>query len=70
MELKSFESYSEEDLQTYHCPDVRKIPISRIDPSLLLGFYCKTKAEVKEFLSETLVCFSFGFFQVSNGNPV
>lgn len=48
--MKPLENYVEQDLQSFHCSDVRKIHISKIDPSLLLGFYCQTKEEVQNFL--------------------
>ncbi|CAG8509522.1 8297_t:CDS:2 [Acaulospora morrowiae] len=42
IELKDADELSEEELSTYHCDTLRKIHISQLDPSMLLGFYCKT----------------------------
>ncbi|KAI9308725.1 hypothetical protein BJ944DRAFT_259709 [Cunninghamella echinulata] len=43
LETKELMEYTEEDLATYHCTIPRKIHISQIDPSMLLGFYCRTE---------------------------
>ena len=36
-------------LQTYHCRTPKKIPVSRMDPSCTLGFYCHTLEDFKLF---------------------
>ncbi|KIJ63953.1 hypothetical protein HYDPIDRAFT_112441 [Hydnomerulius pinastri MD-312] len=33
--------YSAAELRTFHCDRVRKMPLSGLDPSMLLGFLCK-----------------------------
>lgn len=33
--------YSASELRTFHCERVRKMPLSSLDPSMLLGFLCK-----------------------------
>ncbi|KAF9237215.1 cysteine protease required for autophagy [Melanogaster broomeanus] len=33
--------YSASELRTFHCDRVRKMPLSGLDPSMLLGFLCK-----------------------------
>lgn len=33
--------YSATELRTFHCDRVRKMPLSGLDPSMLLGFLCK-----------------------------
>ncbi|XP_077246602.1 cysteine protease ATG4-like [Tasmannia lanceolata] len=33
----------EVDTSTYHCNDVRQMPLDMIDPSLAIGFYCRDK---------------------------
>ena len=38
-------SYSAAELQTFHCERVRKMPLSGLDPSILIGFLCKTQAD-------------------------
>ncbi|RHZ46205.1 hypothetical protein Glove_629g19 [Diversispora epigaea] len=51
IELKSNDQLTEEELLTYHCDVPRKISISQLDPSMLLGFYCKTKDDFEDFCS-------------------
>jgi len=41
-------SYSPADLRTYHCDRIRKMPISSLDPSMLLGFLCRDEADWKD----------------------
>ncbi|KAI0757764.1 peptidase family C54-domain-containing protein [Daedaleopsis nitida] len=38
-------AYSQAELKTFHCDRVRKMPLSGLDPSMLLGFLCKNEAE-------------------------
>ena len=38
-------SYSAAELRTFHCERVRKIPLSGLGPSMLIGFLCKTEAD-------------------------
>ena len=38
-------SYSPAELRTFHCERVRKMPLSGLDPSMLIGFLCKTEAD-------------------------
>lgn len=38
-----------QDWASYHTDAVRTIDIRRIDPSLLLGFYCRTQADLEDF---------------------
>ncbi|CAG8782213.1 2210_t:CDS:10, partial [Dentiscutata erythropus] len=49
LELKSMEEYTEEELSTFHCDTIRKIHISHLDPSMLLGFYCRTADDFEDF---------------------
>ncbi|CAG8664043.1 9210_t:CDS:2, partial [Paraglomus brasilianum] len=49
IELKNIEDYTEEELATFHCDTLRKIPISQLDPSMLLGFYCRTIEDFGNF---------------------
>jgi len=41
--------YSPAELRTFHCDRVRKIPLSGLDPSMLLGFMCKDEADWVDF---------------------
>ncbi|KAG1175695.1 hypothetical protein G6F70_002525 [Rhizopus microsporus] len=45
LETKSLSQYTKEDFNTYHCTIPRKIHISSIDPSMLIGFYCRNAKE-------------------------
>ncbi|KAF8329095.1 uncharacterized protein EI90DRAFT_2810383, partial [Cantharellus anzutake] len=38
-------SYAFSDIRTYHCDRVRKMAITSLDPSMLLGFLCRTESE-------------------------
>ncbi|KAN0133892.1 Peptidase family C54 domain containing protein [Lactarius tabidus] len=38
-------SYSAAELRTFHCERVRKMPLSGLHPSMLIGFLCKTEAD-------------------------
>ncbi|KAG8936939.1 Cysteine protease atg4 [Tulasnella sp. 408] len=38
-------AYSPSELKTFHCDKVRKMPLSHMDPSMLLGFLCKDEAD-------------------------
>ncbi|KAI0716156.1 peptidase family C54-domain-containing protein [Cerioporus squamosus] len=38
-------AYSAAELKTFHCDRVRKMPLSGLDPSMLLGFLCKDEGE-------------------------
>lgn len=37
------------DTSTYHCSHVRRMPLSAMDPSLALGFYCRDQEDFKDF---------------------
>ncbi|KAJ7711319.1 hypothetical protein B0H16DRAFT_1817074 [Mycena metata] len=37
--------YSAAELRTFHCERVRKMPMSGLDPSMLIGFVCQDEAE-------------------------
>ena len=39
------QAYSSADLQSFHCERVRKMPLSSLDPSMLVGFLCQTEGE-------------------------
>ena len=42
-------AYSAEQLRTFHCDRVRKMPLSGLDPSMLLGFLCKDESDWVDF---------------------
>ncbi|CAI2168873.1 9947_t:CDS:2 [Funneliformis geosporum] len=49
LELKAIQEFTEEEMSTFHCDTLRKIPISQLDPSMLLGFYCRNGEEFENF---------------------
>ncbi|KAK7049890.1 Cysteine protease atg4 [Paramarasmius palmivorus] len=42
-------AYSPTELKTFHCERVRKMPLSGLDPSMLIGFLCKNEADWNDF---------------------
>ncbi|KAJ3276697.1 Cysteine protease atg4 [Borealophlyctis nickersoniae] len=49
VEVKDPSSYTPEDLSSFHCETVRVASIASVDPSLVLGFYCRDQKEFEEF---------------------
>ncbi|KAI8379448.1 uncharacterized protein BYT42DRAFT_327482 [Radiomyces spectabilis] len=49
LETKSLAEYTEADFATYHCTIPRKVHISHLDPSMMLGFYCSNESEFHLF---------------------
>ncbi|KAI8094940.1 uncharacterized protein B0P05DRAFT_524009 [Gilbertella persicaria] len=52
LETKSLTDYTREDFVTYHCAIPRKIPLANIDPSMMIGFYCRTRQELDHFYEQ------------------
>ncbi|CAL1697204.1 unnamed protein product [Somion occarium] len=44
-------AYSPAELKTFHCDRVRKMPLSGLDPSMLMGFLCKDEHDWNDFRS-------------------
>lgn len=42
-------AYSEDKLRSFHCDRVKKLPLSGLDPSMLLGFLVQSEAEFDDF---------------------
>ncbi|KAK7688333.1 hypothetical protein QCA50_008705 [Cerrena zonata] len=42
-------AYSHAELKTFHCDRVRKMPLSGLDPSMLMGFLCKDEQDWVDF---------------------
>lgn len=38
------------DVSSYHCDSPRKMPISRLEPSATLGFYCHTRVDLAQLV--------------------
>lgn len=50
-------AYPISELRTFHCDRVRKMPLSGLDPSMLVGFLCKDEADYQDFRSRvTALC--------------
>ncbi|KAI8594105.1 hypothetical protein BDZ88DRAFT_402591 [Geranomyces variabilis] len=41
-----------QDVNTYHCDAVRTIPLNALDPSLVLSFYCRDRADFDAFCAQ------------------
>lgn len=53
-------AYSATELKTFHCERVRKMPLSGLDPSMLIGFLCKDEEDWIDFRKRVVdVSFSF-----------
>jgi cysteine protease ATG4 len=53
-------AYSVAELQTFHSERVRKMPLSGLDLSILVGFVCRDEAEWVDLRRRVKeVCFSF-----------
>jgi hypothetical protein len=46
--LRDHTSYSFEDLASYQCSDVRSISIHSLDPSCVVGFYCRSASDFED----------------------
>ena len=42
-------AYAPAELRTFHCDKVRKMPLSGLDPSMLLGFLCQDEEDWIDF---------------------
>jgi len=42
-------AYSAAELKTFHCDRVRKMPLSGLDPSMLIGFLCRDEDDWRDF---------------------
>jgi cysteine protease ATG4 len=42
-------AYSAVELKTFHCERVRRMPLSELDPSMLIGFFCRDENDWKDF---------------------
>ena len=46
-------AYSETQLRSFHCEKVKKMPLSGLDPSMLLGFLVRNEADFEDFCQRT-----------------
>ena len=49
MQLHYCTAYSAAELKTFHCERVRKMPMSGLDPSMLIGFLCRDEKDWWDF---------------------
>jgi len=57
---------------TFHCDDVLSTPISNVDPSIALGFYCRDREDFDDFWAHASALLSdneYPIFRISNGGP-
>lgn len=47
-------AYAMTDIRTFHCEKVRKMHLSGLDPSMLLGFLCKDEADYQDFRARVM----------------
>ncbi|KAJ6802148.1 cysteine protease ATG4B-like [Iris pallida] len=55
----------EADTSSYHCSNVRNLPLDQIDPSLAIGFYCRDKDDFEDLCSR-----ASALGEKSNGAPL
>jgi hypothetical protein len=55
-------AYSAIELKTFHCERVRKMPLSGLDPSMLIGFFCRDESDWKDFKKNVKEVRSWGAF--------
>ena len=53
MPLRDEQSYTLEDLKSYHCDQVKWMPIADIDPSMAVGFYFDSIDEFEDFIERS-----------------
>ncbi|KIY72637.1 hypothetical protein CYLTODRAFT_367405 [Cylindrobasidium torrendii FP15055 ss-10] len=61
-------AYSPAELKTFHCDRIRKMPLSGLDPSMLLGFLVRDEAEWKD-LRERVSKLPRTIFSIVNERP-
>ncbi len=49
VQLHYCNAYSAAELRTFHCERVRKMPLSGLDPSMLIGFLCRDERDWWDF---------------------
>ena len=64
MQLHYCNAYAAADLATFHCTRVRKMAVSALDPSMLLGFVVRDADDWRDLrrrVGEVRSCFTFAF---------
>ncbi|KAF8269991.1 hypothetical protein EI94DRAFT_1699168 [Lactarius quietus] len=57
-QVYSVTSYSGAELRTFHYERMRKMPLSGLDPSIVIGFRCKTEGEVAKLIKNHKMIFT------------
>ena len=73
VQLHYCNAYSAAELRTFHCERVRKMPLSGLDPSMLIGFLCRDERDWWDFrrrVSEVCFSSSFSFCSDADGRMV
>lgn len=53
-------AYTSAQLKTFHCDKVKKLPLSGLDPSMLLGFLVRDERDMDDFCARVAkVCLCF-----------
>jgi cysteine protease ATG4 len=55
-------AYSATELKTFHSERVRKMPLSGLDPSMLIGFFCRDENDWKDFRNKVEEVRRYGAF--------
>ena len=65
------DNYSLQDLETYHCKQLKTLPINSMDPSLVIGFLLKSKNDLEDFIlcSKSLVQGKTPLFSIEESIP-
>lgn len=58
-------AYGASELKTFHCDRVRKMPLSGLDPSMLIGFLCRDEDDWRDFRRRVTEVRLFYFFLLS-----
>ena len=60
------------DLESYFCSHLRLMPLGNIDPSLAIGFYCRTSGEARSRAQHSfmIMCSTDEHIRVLNASPV
>ncbi|KAI9594621.1 hypothetical protein BDF19DRAFT_103956 [Syncephalis fuscata] len=69
---KNYNNYTEEDLASYHCPRPRSIRIHRLDPCMLIGFYCRDRDDFDDLCRRARLVAELGtpIFSIEPSAPV
>ena len=58
---------TEFNLTSYHCQKIRKMPLSKMDPSCCVGFLCKTQSQFQEWCEMSAAQTDYPMYSVMEG---